>query len=325
MNSSAPENWAADRLREAGVDVTGPIERLGVRAWSRQFRIPTAAGYVYFKSSGPAFGHEAALTRALSEWFPGDVPEVLAVDAERNWMLTADFGPAAEFREPAEILRGYTEMIPVFTRIQVGAAGRVDDLAGTGCPDHRLDVLPDLFDELVRDPAAGASAAGPRGLTSEERERLRGLSRDFRETCGLLASYGVPETVVHADIWRGNFLLTANGPLIFDWAESMIAHPFFSLEVVLQDVRALAPGDRRWASRIADAYLRAWERHDRPDRLAEAARLAAAPALVSRALMWRDAIGGLDARARAPYEGAVAEHLRALLRRPPERVGAGRR
>ncbi|MFI6515437.1 phosphotransferase [Spirillospora sp. NPDC050679] len=320
MSTLSPEDWAKERLRASGTEVTGPVERTGARAWSSQFRVPTASGHVYFKSSPPAFGHEAALTLALSEWFPGDVPEVVAADPERNWMLTADFATEGEFRDPGCVLREYPRMISVFTRIQVDSAPRVEELLATGCPDHRLEKLPDLYDELVSEPGDPQA----RGLTSDERRELRRLARDFRETCGLLAAHAVPETVVHADLWRGNFLVSAGRPLIFDWAESMVAHPFFSLMVVLQDVRALAPGDDRRPAQITDAYLRAW-RHVAPEsRLAEAARLAAAPALVSRALMWRNAIAGLDARHRSRYEGTVADQLRSLLRHPPEPVAGGR-
>lgn len=318
MTFAAAQEWATDRLRAVGVEVTGPVERLGVRAWSRQFRVPSTAGHVYFKSSPPAFGHEAALTRALGAWFPGDVPEVLAVDVVRNWMLTADFGPVRRCSEPGQVLRAYAEMIPVFTGIQVNAAHHVDALLRTGCPDHRLAVLPDLFEALVSGRGDPELLTGrPHGLTADEHGRLRGLVPDFREVCGLLASFAIPETVVHADIWRGNFLLTEDGPLVFDWAESVIAHPFLSLEVMLGDVRALVPGDEGALSRVRDAYLEAWRHLATPGRLAGAARLVAAPALVSRALMWRDATRGLDAELRPRYEGAPADHLRALLGRLP--------
>lgn len=319
VTSPASQDWAAERLREIGIETIGPIERLDARAWSRQFRIPTSAGSVYFKCSPPAFGHEAALTRALSEWFPGDVPEVLAIDAERNWMLTADFGPDQRFTEPARILLACAEMIPTFTGIQVNAARHVEDMLETGCPDHRLAVLPDLFDELVAGPGDPELLIGhPRGLTPEEFGRLRLLTRDFRKICGRLASFSLPETVVHADIWRGNFVVTEDGPLIFDWAESVVAHPFCSLEVILRDVDALSGGDQLFLSRIRDTYLKAWRHFERRDRLDEAAGLAAVPALVSRALMWRNAVGDLDADTRPLFEGAVAEQLRTLVRRPAE-------
>ena len=315
--SPTSESWAAERLRDAGMEVAGPVERLGTRAWSRQFRVLTSAGYVYFKSSPPAFGHEAALTRALCAWFPGDVPEVLAIDAERNWMLTADFGADQRSMPPERILRACAEMIPAFTRIQVNAARRAGELLDLGCPDHRLAVLPGLFDDLVSgggdlDPLTG----DPHGLTPRERERLRLLARPFRETCRRLAAFDVPETVVHADIWRGNFVITENGPLVFDWAESVVAHPFYSLEVIRKDVRMLSPGDHASLARITDSYLDAWADRGTRDRLAEAVRLAAAPALVSRALMWRDAVAGLDDDARPRYAGAAAGPLRELLRHP---------
>jgi hypothetical protein len=81
-------------------------------------------------------------------------------------------------------------------------------------------------------------------------------------------------------------------------------------------VRTVAPGDRAVLSRISRTYLDGWKEYESPERLAEAARLAAVPAIVSRALMWRDAVIGIDGETRLRYEGTVAEHLRALLRQP---------
>jgi hypothetical protein len=318
MTFSAQEDWAAGRLADIGIEVTGPIEPLDVRAWSRQFRIPTTAGHMYFKCSPPAFGHEAALTRALCEWFPGNVPEVLAIDAEQNWMLTADFGPDLRSADPVRIRLACAAMVPAFTGIQVNAARRVGALLETGCPDHRLAVLPDLFDRLVSGPGDPELLVGhPRGLTSEEHRRLQSLARDFREICGRLASFRIPETVVHADIWRGNFVISGNGPLVFDWAESMVAHPFYSLEIILKDVRRLAPGDRPFLSQVRNSYLAAWRPYESQARLDEATRIASVPALASRALMWRDAISGLDGDTRPRYEGTVADTLRPLLRALP--------
>ncbi|GLZ06798.1 phosphotransferase [Actinomadura sp. NBRC 104412] len=310
-----PQEWTAERLRRAGITITGPAEQAETRAWSCQFRVPTTAGTVYFKSSPPAFGHEAALTRALAEWSPGDVPEVLAADPDRNWMLTADFGTGRRYADPARFVHAYTEMIPAFVRIQANASRHVGELGCTGCPDHRLATLPERFDTLVREAAGGGPLAGPRGLAPDELSALRRLTGPFGETCRRLAAHGVPETVVHADIWRGNFLLTARGPVVFDWAESMIGHPFLSLEVMLADVRTLVPGDRDALDLVRDTYLEEWRRRGIPAGRAEAAvRLTAAPALVSRALMWRDAIAGLDDATRPRYEGAVAQHLRHLRR-----------
>ena len=315
MAFPAPVDWAAERLRGMGIAVTGPAEPLETRAWSRQFRVPTTAGRVYLKCSPPVFGHEAALTRALSGWFPGAVPEVLAIDAGRNWMLTADFGPDLRSAPPERIRDACAEMVPALAGIQVNAARHVGALLETGCPDHRLAVLPDLFDELVAGPGDPALLVGrPGGLTPGEHRRLRGLAGDVREICERLASYSIPETVVHADIWRGNFVVTEAGALIFDWAESVVGHPFCSLEVVLRDVQALAPGDEAFRSRIEDAYLSAWTARESPARLEEAVRLAAVPTVVSRAVMWRDVLNGLDDTVRPSYEGVVADVLRPLLR-----------
>ncbi|MGQ0776062.1 MAG: phosphotransferase [Pseudonocardiales bacterium] len=306
--------WSVDRLRALGIEVTGPVEQLGIRAWSSQLRIPTTAGLVYFKASPSFFGHEPELTRMLSEWFPEHFPEVLVISPGRHWMLTADFGPVPRLAEPAEVLAGYLAMAPCLAAVQRHAAQWSDLLLGVGCPDHRLGKLPTLFEQLVED-ASAVELAGDRHLTVDERGQLRILATELNETCTALAQFGVQESVCHLDIWRGNFCLRDGRPLIFDWAESVVAHPFISLQLMLRDVRMAMPGDSNAERRIRDAYLVEWAGHGGRDQLIEEADRSADLATVSQALLLRDALAAMEPHLRTPYRGAIANQLRDLIRR----------
>ncbi|WP_031509584.1 phosphotransferase [Streptomyces megasporus] len=301
---SSAVQWALEGLSAAGSRSTGRPEQPGMRAWSRQLRLPAAPRDLYFKASPPVYGHEAAVSLLLSERFPTAVPRVLAVDTRQNWMLTEDFGTVSHSSSPAEAVDAYARMVPELARIQRGMADRADALLSAGCPDHRLKVLPGLYDELV---------SGTEGLSAAERRRLGGFSETFRSHCAQLAAFGIPQTIVHLDIWRGNHTLTNAGPLIFDWAESVLGHPFVSLDVVLRDLRSLVPGDSGAARRVTNAYLAAWDGAADAGRLAEAVRLASFPGIVSRALLWRDALTWLGANRARPYAATVAAQLRELL------------
>ena len=306
--------WSVDQVRALGIEVTGPVEQLDIRAWSAQLRIPTTRGVVYFKASPSFFGHEPELTRMLSEWFPEHFPEVLAVSPGRHWMLTADFGPVPRLADPAEVLAAYLAVAPCLAAVQRHAAQRSDLLLGVGCPDHRLGTLPALFEQLAED-ASAVELAGDRHLTVDERGQLRILTAELTETCMALAQFGVPESVCHLDFWRGNFCLRDGRPLVFDWAESAVAHPFVSLQLMLRDVRMALPGDSDAERRIRNAYLAEWAGHGGRDQLVEEVDRSADLATVSQALLLRDALAALEPQLRTPYQGAIANPLRDLIRR----------
>ncbi|MBW5481284.1 aminoglycoside phosphotransferase family protein [Streptomyces bambusae] len=300
--------WADDRLRGCGRPAAGVPEQPFLRAWSFQLRIPVqGGGAVYFKASPPVFGHEAEVTRLLSDRFPANIPRVLAVDAERHWMLTDDFGGVQRTDSVGEAVEGCATMVPVLARIQREVIGDLPALRAAGCPDHRTLRLPELFAELL---------ANTSSLGIKENRRLAEILPRFRGLCAELADLGVPDSLVHQDIWRGNHTFRNGTPLLFDWAESVIGHPFISLDVALRDLRSAAPGDDAAVRRVTDAYLRGWSRHARAGQLRRAARLAATAGIVSRALLWRSALHGLEPERARPYAGTVEAQLRELLRAP---------
>lgn len=243
------------------------------------------------------------MTRLLSDRFPAGIPRVLATDVKRHWMLTDDFGPVHR-PASAEAVEGYVRMVPQLAAIQRFTEDHTRALVAAGCPDHRTARLPELLAELIEDNER---------LESAERHRLADYVPYFRDLCAELESAGVPDSLVHLDIWRGNFIDRDTGPLLFDWAESVLGHPFISLDVALRDLRSAAPGDASAVRRVTDAYLRQWSDLVPMERLVRAARLAPTAGIVSRALLWQDALKALDPERARPYAGTVAAQLRELL------------
>lgn len=305
-------SWAVGALRRVGLDVTEPPQQIYARLWSCLIRIPVADGVVYLKASPPAFLHEPGLTELLSRWFPENVPRVIAVDDQRHWMLMHAFGPVHDSQEPADVLDGYLSVLPVYAGIQQRSAQHVTQLLGLNCPDHRLVNLPDRYDELLADePLLYSQEAA--GLCADDRDRLTAFSPVFRQICAALGGLGLPETLVHGDLWRGNFTLDGPQPLIFDWAEAVVAHPFLSLTVSLRDLSTCLAGAQDGITRARDAYLTRWEEFASPGQLRHLFSLAPFPAMVSRTLLWRNVIAGLEEDRRLFYRYAVPVNLRRLL------------
>ena len=63
-------------------------------------RASSADGNVFFKCSAEAFRHEAVVTQKLAGLMPDLVPEVIAIDDSRGWMLMRDLGAAELLHQP---------------------------------------------------------------------------------------------------------------------------------------------------------------------------------------------------------------------------------
>ena len=72
----------SDEMSRIGITATGPAEQLRSSERSSVLKARTDTGHVYFKAVPDMFRYEPALTRALSDRFPGRISAVLAVDAD---------------------------------------------------------------------------------------------------------------------------------------------------------------------------------------------------------------------------------------------------
>lgn len=86
--------WSASASAwiEASLPGVTNVEQYATWSVSSVLRVETEAGRYYFKAAPTHFRHEAAVTKMLAERFPEAIPRSIAVDAERGWFLTEDFG-----------------------------------------------------------------------------------------------------------------------------------------------------------------------------------------------------------------------------------------
>ena len=108
---AAAEAWIREQVHAAGLRLTGPIEE--VRRWCLAcvLRAPTDAGAVFFKEAvrPPVFADEPRFTAALAELYPDFLPQVIAVDAPRSWLLTMDCGAGAD-QDNLDLLTRYAPL-----------------------------------------------------------------------------------------------------------------------------------------------------------------------------------------------------------------------
>jgi hypothetical protein len=252
--------WSVARLNDVGVIATRTPEQL--RASERAFvmRIRSHTETFYFRAAPFVFGHEPALMQWLAQRYPLNVPEVLAVDAGRGWLLQREAGggalPLSEEREEEVWYRAVRRM----AEIQIDSAIETHELRSLGCPARELDVLARRIPRLCADSSV-MMLGQPCGLPRRDIERMAVLAPTLLALCEELASCELPDCLDYGDLRATSIFSTVNEPVYLDWSDSSISHPFFAVASLLDDAVRLLPSTSRVTQRrLRDSYLAPW--HD---------------------------------------------------------------
>ena len=280
-----------------------------MRPWSTVLRVPTDAGDLWFKANMPAQAFEAGVIRTLARRRPDLVPSLLAAELDRGWMLQTDGGKLLRDVVDGTDHGAWVDILPRYAELQIDTAAERDRLLTAGAPDRRLAVLPAQFDELIDDREALHS------LTDDELDRLCALRPRIGDECRQLAAFGLPETIQHDDLHDGQVFVRDGGYVFFDWGDSCVSHPFYTLVVTLA-VLAYRLGLEHGApelDRFRDAYLEPWTRFARRRELEEAFALAYRLGVLARGLTWAMIVGALARPLPEEEADAVPERMRMLL------------
>ena len=269
------ETWIRERAQ-----VTGPIEQPHVYPWSTVLRVPTADGDLWFKAVAPVHAFEPELGVLLTEAFADRVTELLAIDAERRWMLMRDAGTRLRELDGAG-LRVWEAVLPRYAEIQIALAPRAAELLELGVPDQRLSGLADEVEALLENDEA-LLLDEHEGLTSAQREELRARIPELRALIEELQTAAIPETIQHDDLHDGQIFVRDGQHVIADWGDSCVSQPFHTLTVTLRALawrHGLEPGAEPLL-RLRDAYLEPYGAS------AALAGLAYRTGTLARALAW---------------------------------------
>ena len=275
--------WVDDVLAARGLGRIADVEQLKVWEYSHVLRLRGTRGVFYLKALCESAAREPGLTARLARAHPGWVPDVVGIDVDRRWLLMrATAGP--------ELSQGsdgaaWEEAARRCARIQIAWVDRTAELHALGLPHWPLDAVARQIAPMLADGAA-LQVTTAEGLTDDELAELRRLAPDLGEQCRELAGLGVPDSLEHGDLWGTNVILAANGPVLIDWEDSTVAHPFLSPSLLLLTLpyAPAAAGAAEMPGRIRDAYLAEWHAAS-PLRGWPAARLERAFDLAQRAAM----------------------------------------
>ncbi|HEV8603648.1 MAG TPA: phosphotransferase [Gaiellaceae bacterium] len=292
--------WIDETLRKNRFEATGPVEYLRTRPWSGLARVPTTHSDIFFKADSPTLAFEPPLVVELAQRRPDCLPEVVAIDTDRGWLLTRDAGPPLR-----ELLAGskdpqiWDELLPLYAGLQIELGGSVEELLELGTPDDRPTTLRLAFEELFArwnlDP------------------RLLALAPEIEAYAERLGDT-VPLSLIHEEFQDNNICVGPSGPVLIDWAEAAVGHPFAGLVVTMRglaDRWGLEPGGPELA-RWRDAYLEPWTTFAPLSQLVDLFGLAYPLGMVSRARAWDRILAPLAEADRAEYAHTVPAWLDVL-------------
>jgi hypothetical protein len=310
-------DWIRKETERHSIRITGEIEQPHTYAWSTVLHVPTDQGKLFFKATAHETIHEAALTQALADWLPDCMPELVAVDAGRGWMLMRDGGEQLRGSiRPTKDLTPWQPVIQRYAEVQIELAGHITELLSLRLPDHRLSVLPELFTELLADERS-LMIDQERGLTSAEWKEVKAKVERLEQICRDLAAVGIPESINHGDFHDGNVLVRDGRITFFDWGDADVTHPFVSLRTFFVSIEiALELDDYAFTPEmdaLLNLYLEPWEKFASKDDLLAAYRLSKPVASVVKALAWHTTISKMREELRKEYAWIVPELMREFL------------
>ena len=311
--------WVAAQLARLGLRAAGPLEVVRTRPWSTVLRVPADDRPLFFKATAPLDRHEVPLTLALARWRPDTIPVVLAADLERGWLLLADAGVRLrELLAEDRDWRRWRRVLRVYADLQLEASAHVEELLALGVPDRRPAALPAALARLVEDRDT-LRVGLPDGLTADEYARLLTIGPLLAEQAARLEALGVPPSIDHCDFHDGNVFLHGDRPVLIDWGDACVAHPFSSLLVAMRGIEHALGLDQRSPelAELRDLYLEPWRGFAPPAALRDALALARWLAMLIRALTWQRVVAPLSAVERTEYADAVPGWLRELIEATP--------
>jgi len=324
---ASAHTWIEQAVSRAGSRVIGPIEQPHVRPWSTVLRVPTSDGVYYFKAA-PVPNFEPGLTLALAARDADCMPEVIAADPERGWMLTCDAGtPLRGSIHSEDDLHLLDPILPRLAEVQQHWLGQDDALLALGVFDRRVQVLPDMLENLAAQ-REWLLVGEEQGLSEVDYARLLGTVPHYREICTRLMAYSIGNSIHYDDMHTNNVFLRVNEfgttRLTFsDWGDSAIGHPFCSLLIFIRQLGdAIGLPDEATDTpeglppvlqRVRDVYLEAWQAYAPHTDLIDMFNLAWRVGMVSRALSWQAYIAAWDPAFRPKYAYYVPAWLGEFL------------
>lgn len=198
-------------------------------------------------------------------------------------------------------------------QVQVAVAGRNDELRATGAPERGLASTGRELADMLRTGITAGQLNGRRHRELEDGlDRALGLLNE-------LAACGLPDVLVHGDLYPANVVVAADGAVVFDWSDACVGHPVLDLVHLCAVRPRTARPELDWNAPWVQAYLEPWREGCAESVLRRALELADVADLAFQAVTYRRIQASLEPDARQDLTGATLRALNALVYNLPAR------
>lgn len=240
------------------------------KPWGKTYQLSSSNGHAFLKILPDPLRHAAVTTPRIAQRFSGRVPEAIASDHQRGFLLLKDHGAVDFSRRPS--LDQRLSMLRNYAEIQADAAGDRQLL-----DSHPRAVLDQAVPRLLEFLQPGSSLAGfeygvvgaEYFLGHQEAQRYYELfaCRSHLLTAHIALAKQLPDTLNHLDLRPSNAAIRPDGTcILYDWEESLagpagmslhnVFHgPQLLLALLLQERDYFDPDESRDAIRLLAEYV----------------------------------------------------------------------
>ena len=301
-------SWTQEQVAPLGLRIAGGFRQLNASPTFSLIRLETDDGALWFKATGEPNAHELPVSLSLARLFPHHVPRILGVHPAWNGWLTAEVS-GTELDQTAECA-SWERAAEQLAELQIASIGKGAELLEAKCKDLRIRRLVERIDPFLARMAEFMAAQEKPSPAPLSTSKLSSLTQGLRESCSLLQSVGLPDTLGHIDFNPGNILVSQDRCVFVDWAEACVTNPLITLEYLCQHLERSALLEMPAVERVTAAYLRPWTSFHSLDDLRRALTLAPLVAVFVYAVS-SDSWLSLD----AIHNSTLAGYFRSLTRR----------
>ncbi|WP_373894062.1 phosphotransferase family protein [Virgibacillus sp. CBA3643] len=243
-----------------------PIAFEQIRSWERSalFKIKTTKDNYYFKAVPDVFSHEPSIHNYIAEQHPSYVPEVIALDSEKKWYIMGEL--QGDLLGKSTNISHWENALHRMVTIQKGSLIHSDKLQKLGCPVRPvIEALNNHLEESLGELASNNN------ISLEKHTVLKKSIPFMLSLARKLHESRLPISLDHGDLFGGNIIVQQEQPVIYDWSDSSLTHPFLSVIVLLEEVSEYFSEEE--SQKLLDSYLEEWKMFDTRSRLYEEFRL----------------------------------------------------
>jgi hypothetical protein len=300
--------WTEEQVAPLGLRVTGGFRQWNASPTFSLVRLETNDGGLWFKATGEPNSHELTISVLLDRLFPSHVPRILGIHRSWNGWLSAEVSGTAldEISDCSTWERAAGEL----AELQIASIGKSRELLEGKCKDLRVAEIVKFIDPFLARMANFMATQEKKSPAPLSKSELASLSEGLKESCSLLQSFGLPDTLGHVDFNPGNILVSPDRCVFLDWAEGCVTNPLITFEYLRRHMERGGVKEPAADARLSAAYLRPWAAFISIGDLRRA--LAAAPPVA----VFVHAIAGDAWRTLDPVSNpALAGYFRSLVRR----------